>query len=200
LGYPKPRFTLLVLDKLTGSEQWHYSELRTCVKMNFCSSPIVTKNHVFCGWGEGKVYGFSIDDGRKVWEDSLSGDIISSPALSNARLYVSTIEGDLYSFALNETAPGETFRKSTYCYPNPARMGVSRIQIYVAQKANMVMVIYNMAEKPIFRFKKTLAKDEKYIHTWNVRNMANGVYFALIRVKYTNGVEEERVLKIAVLN
>lgn len=200
LGYPRPRFTLAAIDKKNGNEVWNFQELRKCIKMDFCSSPVVTKHHVFCGWGEGKVYAFNRENGNKVWEDSLSGDIISSPAIANARLYIATMAGDLYAYGLNETPPGENFKQSTYCYPNPARNGVVHIQVYVTEKANMEIVVFNINDKPVFNIKKTLTAKEKYVYSWKVRDAANGIYFARIRVKYSNGKEEKIILKIAVLN
>ncbi len=200
LGYPKPRFTLLALDKYTGVEQWRFSELRNSIPLGYCSSPLVTSSVVFFGWGEGKLYACDTKTGVKLWEDSLSGDIISSPAIANGMLYAATITGDVYAYRLAETAPGLSFRKSTYCYPNPARNGVSNIQVYSEKSAAITMVVYNIAEKPVFRVTQSIAANEKFTHVWNLKNVANGVYFAMITIRYADGTKDKKILKIAVLH
>lgn len=200
LGYPKPRFSLIALNKADGSEVWRFTELRNCVEQGHCSSPVITKNSIFFGWGEGKLYALKKETGEKLWEDSLSADILSSPAIADAKLFVATMDGNIYCYTLSETAPGESFQKDTYCYPNPARSGVSSIQIYVEKKATMEMVAYNTAERPVFRVSRTLAAKEKFVHKWNLSKVANGVYFAIIKVKYADGGKDKKILKIAVLN
>jgi outer membrane protein assembly factor BamB len=199
LGYPSPRFTLLALDKYQGTETWRFSEMRTCVQLGYSSSPIATKNTIFFGWGEGHIYGLSTKTGEKIWSDSLHGDIISSPAIANMRLYVATMDGFIYCYKLGETAPGASFQTSTYCYPNPVRGSVSHIQLYVARAATVDMTLYNAAEKPAFRFLRHLSANEKYAYHWNLAEVANGVYLALIKVKYDDGTRDKKILKVAVL-
>jgi outer membrane protein assembly factor BamB len=203
LGHPKPLFTLLALDKRTGKEKWRFSEMRSCVKLGYASSPAVTKSMVFFGWGEGKAYGLSAQTGEKLWEDSLHGDIISSPSIAANKLYFATMDGYIYCYNLTGTMPGENFQKSTYCYPNPARGGESNIQVYVTRPGRMDLVIYNAAERPVYRTSANLPamlpNDEKFRYRWNLKNVANGVYFARIVVKYNDGGTDKKVLKIAVL-
>jgi outer membrane protein assembly factor BamB len=194
-----PKFTLLALDKDSGQEVWRFSELRSCIKLGYCSSPVVTKQSVIFGWGEGMVYALDRKTGALQWSDTLSGDIISSPAIANGNLYVATMTGDLYCFKLSGTPPGLDFQRSTYCYPNPARKGVSHIQVYVPREAALDMTVYNIAERPVFRETRRLSADEKYTYDWNLKNVANGVYFARIVVKYNDGGTDKKVLKIAVL-
>jgi outer membrane protein assembly factor BamB len=141
----------------------------------------------------------SAETGEKLWEDSLHGHILSSPAIAMGKLFVATIDGYVYAYALSNTPPGLDFDKSTYCYQNPARNGVSHIQVYVAAKAELDIVVYNSAEKPVFRVSAALTVDEKYAYDWDLRNVANGVYFAIVKVKYEDGKKDQKILKIAVL-
>jgi hypothetical protein len=196
-----PRFTLLALDKKTGTEKWRYSELRNCVRIGYCSSPAVTKHSVFVGWGGGVIHILDKETGESTWADTLPGDIVSSPAIAGGKLYVATMSGTLYAYQLGETAPGLDFQQSTYCYPNPARGAVSHIQVYVNRPAHMTMVVYNMADKPVFRVNSGLAAGEKHVVDWNLGGIANGVYFARIRVAYSDGTGqfEKKTVKIAVL-
>jgi hypothetical protein len=71
--------------------------------------------------------------------------------------------------------------------------------VYVAKDAALDMTVYNIAERPILRETKRLSADEKYTFDWNLGNVANGIYFARIVVKYNDGGTEKKVLKIAVL-
>jgi outer membrane protein assembly factor BamB len=199
LGYPSPKFTLLALDKYQGTETWRFSEMRTCVQLGYSSSPVATKSMIFAGWGEGRIYGLSARTGEKIWSDSLHGDIISSPAIANMRLYVATMGGYLYAFDLSSTAPGLDFQTSTYCYPNPARGNVSHIQLFVLKAGTVDMTLYNSAEKPVFRFSRQLNAGDKSSCDWDLSRVANGVYFALVKVKYADGTSDKKVLKVAVL-
>jgi outer membrane protein assembly factor BamB len=194
-----PKFTLLALDKDSGQEVWRFSEMRSCIKLGYCSSPVVTKQSVIFGWGEGMVYALDRKTGALQWSDTLAGDIISSPAIANGNLYVATMEGNLYCYNLSGTSAGLDFQRSTYCYPNPARKGVSHIQVYVQREAALDMTVYNITERPVFRETRRLSADDKFTYNWDLKNVANGVYFARIVVKYNDGGTDKKVLKIAVL-
>lgn len=198
-GWPEPRFTITAFDKNSGTEKWYFSEMREHELLGFCSSPLVVDTVVFFGWGEGKVYGFHTIKGTKLWEDSLDSDIFSSPTASNGKLYFATYNGSIVTYV--QGPEPVSFRKSTYCYPNPARGNVSHIQIFVTKSATVKATIYNANEKPVLRFSKKMDAEEKYTYDWNLKNVANGVYFAVIKVKYSDGDSESpKILKIAVLH
>jgi len=195
----KQQFTLQALNKNNGVPKWSFSERRKSPQLGYCSSPVATKNLVFFGWGEGRVFGLDAGSGRKLWQDSLQGHILSSPAIADGNLYVATMAGNLYKYTLTATSPGLDFQQSTYCYPNPARGSVSHLQIYVTRSAGLDIAVCNLADKPVLRVKETLRADEKYTFDWNLSGVANGVYLARIRVKYADGSEEKKTVKIAVL-
>lgn len=98
LGHPAPRFTLRALDKESGKQQWKHAEMRRCVKLGYCSSPVVTDKAVIFGWGEGRAYALDRANGRLLWQDSLRGDIVSSPALADSTLLFATMDGMLYAY------------------------------------------------------------------------------------------------------
>jgi outer membrane protein assembly factor BamB len=195
----KQKFTLRAFDKTTGEPAWSFSQWLASSRLGYCSSPVVTQNMVFFGWGEGRIYGLNAQSGEKVWEESLHGHILSSPAIAMGKLFAATMDGYVYAFDLSNTAPGLDFDKSTFCYPNPARNGVSHIQVYVTAKAELDVVVYNSVEKPVFRVNTALAADKKYAYDWDLRNVANGVYFAIVKVRYEDGKKDQKILKIAVL-
>ena len=195
----KQRFTIVSLDKMTGIPMWSFSDWRASSRLGYCSSPAATGNMVYFGWGEGRIFGLNAQTGEKLWEDSLHGHILSSPAIAMGKLFAATLDGYVYAYNLSNTPPGLDFDRSTYCYPNPARSGVSHIQVYVAAKAELDIVVYNSAEKPVFRVSSTLATNEKCTYDWDLRNVANGVYFAIAKVRYEDGKKDQKILKIAVL-
>jgi len=193
------QFTIQALDKYTGAQAWNFSEWRKSPSLGYCSSPVVTENMVFFGWGEGRIYGLDAHTGEKLWQDSLQGHIVSSPAIAGTRLYVATMEGQMYAYDLTNGPPGLDFRKSTYCYPNPARSRIAHIQVYVNDPAECVITCYNAAEKPVFRASRTLAAGEKYAYDWDLSTVANGAYIAIVKVTYASGKTDKKVLKIGVL-
>ncbi|MBN1129510.1 MAG: PQQ-binding-like beta-propeller repeat protein, partial [Chitinispirillaceae bacterium] len=196
---PLSRFTLLALDAASGMRQWSMSEITSAVPLGYCSSPIVAADKVVFGWGDGHLFMLEAATGKTLWRDTVQGHIISSPAVADVRLYVATMEGNLYCYALDRTLDAENFKEGTFCYPNPARKGVAHIQVYVTRTATMEMTIYSVAERPVLYEKRALAADEKYTYDWNLGSVANGIYFARIVVKYNDGGTEKKVLKIAVL-
>jgi outer membrane protein assembly factor BamB len=198
-GYPSSQYTLLALDKYFGDLKWYYSEQRLAKPLWICSSPLATPKLIIAGWGEGKIYGFDPKNGTKLWEDSLSDDIISSPAIAGDHLIVAALNGQVSAYRFDTIATPRTFAANTYCYPNPARGPLSHIQLFVAKPGNIDMTLYNSAEKPVFRFSRHFSADETYKYDWNLAGVANGVYFALIKVKYDDGSSEKKVLKVAVL-
>jgi outer membrane protein assembly factor BamB len=201
---PLSRFTLLALDAFNGALAWRFSEITAAVPLGYCSSPIIARDKVFFGWGDGHIFMLDAKTGVRRWADTLAGDIISSPAIANGNLYVATMEGNLYCYKLTGTPPGLDFQRSTYCYPNPARKGVSHIQVYVARDATLDMTIFSIAERPVMHINERLKGDSadhdgKFVYDWDLKNVANGIYFTRIVVKYNDGGTDKKVLKIAVL-
>ncbi len=196
----KQEFRMQALDKKTGTSVWSFSECRSCIHLGYCSSPVATKNTVFFGWGEGRLYGLAAQTGEVLWMDSVQGNVISSPAISSGRLFVATMDGFVYAYNLDATAPGLDFQTSTYCYPNPARGSVSHLQMYVNKAGVADVTLYNTAEKPVLRFSRQLAAGEKDVYDWDISRVANGVYFALVKVQYADGLSDRKLVKVAVLH
>jgi outer membrane protein assembly factor BamB len=199
LGYPWQKFSIIAFDKYFGDESWSFSDTLPGNHFSYCSSPVVTKSAVFFGWAGGRMYGLEKSTGAVLWRDSLDGDIVSSPAIANGKLYVATTNGYLYAYSLNATAQGTDFQTGTYCYPNPARGNVSHIQLFVEKAGAVDVTIYNSAEKPVFRISQQLTAGDKSSCDWDLSRVANGVYFALVKVKYADGTSDKKVLKVAVL-
>jgi outer membrane protein assembly factor BamB len=196
---PVSRYTLLALDKATGKEQWRFPEYLSAAITGYNSSPIVAGNKIFFGWGEGRVYALNAKTGSILWEDSLQGDIISSPAISNGMLYMATMDGYLYAFNLTDTPQAASFNDGTYCYPNPASTQ-SCIQYYIEKTGTVEARIYDSAERLVKIYRAdNVAAGAKDTFCWDVSNAANGIYFAIVNVEYDDGSNDKKILKIAVL-
>jgi hypothetical protein len=76
---------------------------------------------------------------------------------------------------------------------------MSHIQVYSNEAGNMTLALYTMADQPVMHIERRIAAGEKYACDWNLSSVANGVYFAHVKIKYNNGKEDKKVLKIAVL-
>jgi outer membrane protein assembly factor BamB len=196
---PLSRFTLLAFDAYTGALAWRFSEITAAVPLGYCSSPIIARDRLFFGWGDGHLFMRDAKTGTSLWADTLTGHIISSPAIAEARLYIATLDGTVYCYALSGTPWADNFKDGTYCYPNPARKGVSHIQVYAPRAASLDMTIFSATERPIARNTRRMAAEEQYTYDWDLKNVANGVYFARIVVRYNDGGTDKKVLKIAVL-
>jgi outer membrane protein assembly factor BamB len=196
---PIARYTLLCLDAADGRERWRFAYVGSQLGPGYCSSPVVTQTSVFFGWADGRAYALDVNNGEVQWQDSLDGNIISSPAIAGNNILFATAAGTICCFACTQSASGIDFQQSTFCFPNPARGLVSNVQTYVGEAADMAMTIYSTSDKPVLRMNRQLAAGEKFVYKWDLRTVANGVYFARIRVTYAGGREEKKTVKIAVL-
>ncbi|MBF0433096.1 MAG: PQQ-binding-like beta-propeller repeat protein [Fibrobacteria bacterium] len=196
---PVSRYTLFALNKNTGLKTWDFSAVQGHPAPGYNSSPIMAGDKIFFGWGDGKMYVLQASSGEVLGERELDGHIVSSPAVAEGKLVVGTMNGTLYSYALNATAPGLSFEKSTYCYPNPAKGDFSHIQVYVTKSAKIEIIFYNIAQRPILRKSKQLSPNEKWTYDWKLTSVANGVYFARVSAKYSDGSKDRKFLKIGVL-
>ncbi len=199
-GRPKSRFTLVALDRHTGAVQWRFSELRSCLQLGFCSSPFLSDSAVFVGWGEGKFYALAVRSGAKLWEDSLAGDILSSPMGSNGRVYVATTAGKVVCYqASDPTPPATSFNEGCYSYPNPAKI-TATIQYYIEKDGDVEARIYDAAERLVKLFAaRNLPANTKGRFVWDTSNAANGTYTACILTRHRDGGWRRKYLKIGVL-
>lgn len=200
LGHPHPRYSIKAYDKATGSEAWPFTpEMRGGDGPGYTSSPIVAGNMVFVGWGEGKLYALSSQTGEKLWEDSLGASIVSSPAISDGKLFVATLAGGLYAYQLQEPVLPADFKEGTYCFPNPAKT-VSNIQYFLTKPGDIEVRVYDFSERLVEVFRESsVTPNTVNLFQWDISNAANGVYFGLVKVTYEDGAKEQKILKIAIL-
>jgi hypothetical protein len=199
LGYPRPRFSLHAIYTATGKPSWSFTELRSSIAESYCSSPIVANGKVFFGWGEGKAYAMDVATGNNLWSASLKGDIIASPAIADGTLYFVTTEGLLYAYDLNATPNPMTFSDGTYCFPNPAKV-TSSIQCFMMKSGSVEVRIFDASERLVKKFSRTgIPAGAKEVFGWDVHNVPNGTYPAMVSVKYEDGSTDRKAIKIAVL-
>lgn len=192
------QFLIQAFDKESGEFAWSFGDWLKSPQLGYCSSPVVTQNMVYFGWGEGRIYGLDAKNGDLLWADTLEGHVISSPAIAQGKLYVATMEGHLYAYDLNATASGIDFQTSTYCYPNPAKV-VSKIQYFFHKPGSIEVRIYDFSERLVKVFRRSaLQAQDKDSFEWDVASAANGVYFALVTAQYDDGTKDQKKLKIAV--
>ena len=65
-----------------------------------CASPVIGAGRIFCGTGGDRDYMYALDDdlGILFWTTDVGGDICSSPAFYDWKVYVGSNDGYLYCF------------------------------------------------------------------------------------------------------
>ena len=195
---PQSSYSVIAFDKFTGAENWRFQVIRDGDGFAYSSSPAVTRKAIFFGLGN-KAYALDKTTKEILWDDSLDGNIISSPAIADSMLFVATDKGLLYAYKLNDTPQPASFKDGTYSYPNPAKT-VAQIQ-YFPEKAGYVEVrIYDTAERMVKYFNRSgLPARVKAQFDWDVSNAANGVYFAQLKINYSDKTMDKKIIKIAVI-
>jgi hypothetical protein len=154
---------------------------------------------VFSGWGEGAVHAFDAKSGEVLWQDTLRGHVISSPAVADSMLFFATMDGFVYRYDAVATRMGISFEQSTYCYPNPARKRYSHIQVYAEEEARLHISISTVIDQPVMHMRKKIPQG-KYTHRVDVSDFANGVYLVRVHARYADGRDDRKTLKMAVLH
>ena len=84
---------LFALNLDTGLSEWETDGGLGLVY----SAPIVSGQTVIQTYANGTIRGFDISTGEMKWEISVQGIVISSPVLVDGKLFIPTIEGNLYA-------------------------------------------------------------------------------------------------------
>ncbi len=205
----RPYFILTSVDKSKGKQSWQFHKVLDSERLGYASSPIVSNylkggQVVFFGWGEGRVYALHDDKGKSepqiLWEDKLQGHVISSPALADGQLYFATTEGYVYAYPVAVAANPAALKEGVYAYPNPVRKRATEVNINFdlsGSTADVSLVVYNTAERPVFR--DNFRVNTVMSYSWKLKGVANGVYFAKVVVDYDSGGSDSKWIKIAVL-
>lgn len=85
-----------------------------------------------------------------------------------------------------------------YAAPNPIRGHVAKIHIMTLQPAEVTVKVFTTTNKEVMSFNRNYSQGMQ-IETVNMSNLANGVYFLLVKARANNGLEEKVIKKIALI-
>lgn len=114
---------LSAFDKRTGKTIWAKQ-----LSQNLVSGPVVLDHMLAFGTNNASILLLATEDGHQLWESSVSGDVLSSPLLTQKRAIVKTIDGRLFAFdkftgkklwSLNHGSPSLILRASS----SPIKVG-----------------------------------------------------------------------------
>lgn len=124
-------------------------------------------------------------------------------------LYAIGLDNNLYSYKYTSFVPTPTpipdfnntiiSEKYIYAAPNPIRGHIANIVIYTNQEAEVRVKIYTPQNREVLSFSKYYSSAGKHEERINISNLANGVYFLLVKAKNSNGLEEKVKKKIAII-
>jgi len=91
---------------LTGRQIWSFECQESILPISpyrtdlvaLTGSPIVTGSVVYFGATDGFLYALNAYTGQLIWKHNLGCPILSTPAVSGRRLYISTFDGNIYCF------------------------------------------------------------------------------------------------------
>ncbi len=87
---------LYCLDSASGARKWKQA-LGPAARYGFSSSACVTQDIVYAASAKGVLKGFEITTGELKWQYGFGAGILSSPAVSNGKLFIATVDGQLYA-------------------------------------------------------------------------------------------------------
>jgi outer membrane protein assembly factor BamB len=131
---------IYAIDADTGSKIWNF-----LTGYPVYSSPAVVNGKVYTGTDDGNVYCLDAKTGAKLWENTDPGDIDfinwnalqtfnirSSPAVVDGKVYVGSLDQNLYCMDANSGTTLWTFTTGGYLHASPA---VADGAVYVATAA-----------------------------------------------------------------
>ena len=87
---------IAALNNQTGKTLW-----KTKTKTNITSGVTAAANHVAVGTGYAQVMVYRADDGRLVWFDLTSNEILAKPVIVNNLLLIKVSDGHIIAFDVN---------------------------------------------------------------------------------------------------
>ncbi len=138
---------LTALQASNGKQLWVYERSMPVLSLRGSSSPVISGSNVICGFANGKLMAFDLNDGRVQWESTISVprgrselermvDIHGDPLVLGGAVYVATYQGELAGVI---EASGEVvWRRSLSSY---AGLGNDFRQLYVTDAEDNVWAI-----------------------------------------------------------
>jgi len=81
----------------------------TIEKGAFDGTPVIADGVVYLGDMDGKVYAWSLADGKELWNYKVDSSFIASPAVRGNLLYIGDIDGKFYALDVKTGQPKWTF-------------------------------------------------------------------------------------------
>lgn len=127
-------------------------------------------------------------------------------------LYALAGDNHVYQFKASHSQPtptptktpvpdfdGQIISKSyVYAAPNPIRGHIAKIHIMTLQPAEVSVKMFTTTNKEVMSFNRNYGTGMQ-IESLNMSNLANGVYFLLVKARAANGLEEKVIKKIALI-
>jgi outer membrane protein assembly factor BamB len=149
---------------------------------------------VIAGWGEGKLYGFDFQAGGVVWEDSLEGDIVSSPGAGANALYVGTTAGKFYAYDI--TTSGSIGYAPRLRTTPSVRITGRFIRVFSPNASRLSATIFDAAGRRVYHIEKSLAAKGSFTGAWSDGLIAHGIYFADVRLRSIHGETHRRISRL----
>src|SRR5262249_28715492 len=72
-------------------------------------TPVIGDGVVYLGDMDGKIYAWSLADGKELWSCKVESGFIASPAIRGGLLYIGDIDGKFYALDIKTGQPKWTF-------------------------------------------------------------------------------------------
>lgn len=130
-----------------GKQLWVYERSMPVLSLRGSSSPVISGSNVICGFANGKLMAFDLNDGHVLWEATISVprgrselermvDIHGDPLVLGGAVYVATYQGDLAGVI--EQNGEVVWRRSLSSY---AGLGNDFRQLYVTDAEDNVWAV-----------------------------------------------------------
>lgn len=166
--------------------------------------------------GDGHIYQFEYKNGQWVTADIGSAQTpLYALAIGDGmndnqyEIYVLGENSHVYQFkAISYIATptpipnfnGKIISKDyVYCAPNPARGNYANVVIHTQQAADVNVKMFTTTNREVLSFGLSCPGQGKYTKQIYVGNIANGVYFLLVKATTRDGIEEKVKVKMALI-
>lgn len=107
---------LFALDLATGKQLWEYEASSPPLTVRGTATPVITRDAVYAGFANGKVYALEAEDGLLEWDQRVAipqgrgdfermVDVDSSPMLVNEILFCASFQGQIVAFSRSTGRP-----------------------------------------------------------------------------------------------
>lgn len=171
---------------------------------------------LYCACGDGHIFQFEYTNNQWVTNDIGSAQtplyalVIGDGMNDNQyEIYAIGENSHVYQFKAISYMPtptpipnfgGKIISKDyVYCAPNPARGNFANVVIHTQQSAEINVKMFTTTNREVLSFGLSCPSQGKYTKQIYVGNIANGVYFLLVKAITRDGIEEKVKVKMALI-